>query len=79
MYLVIYFGIVKISYYIIVENLDYQIPVTQLNGPKRTGNRQSTKRDWNAPPTRDLNIWLEWAAETKELRKKLRNLHAKSR
>jgi len=42
----------------IVEYLDYQIPVTQLKGPKRNGDMRAVKRDWNAPPTRDLNIWL---------------------
>jgi len=26
---------------------------TQLMGP-----REIAKRDWNAPPTRDLNMWL---------------------
>jgi len=39
-----------------VDYLDYQIPVTQLKGPKGNGDT----RDWNAPPTRDLNIWLCW-------------------
>jgi len=42
----------------IVEYLDKQIPVTQLMGPKGNGDMQAAKRDWNAPPTRDLNIWL---------------------
>jgi len=42
----------------IVEYLDYQIPVTQLMGPKGNGDMQAAKRDWNAPPNRDLNIWL---------------------
>jgi len=42
----------------IVEYLDCQIPVTQLMGPKGNGDMQAAKRDWNAPPTRDLNIWL---------------------
>jgi len=27
-------------------------------GPKRNGDIQAAKRDRNAPPTRDLNIWL---------------------
>jgi len=42
----------------IVEYLDYQIPVTQLMGPKGNGDMHAAKRDSNAPPTRDLNIWL---------------------
>jgi len=42
----------------IVEYLDYQIPVTQLKGKKGSGDMQAAKRDWNAPPTRDINIWL---------------------
>jgi len=42
----------------IVEYFDYQEPVTQLKGPKKNGDMQTTKRDLNAPPTRDLNIWL---------------------
>jgi len=41
----------------IVEYHDYQIPVTQLMGPKGNGDMQAVKRDWNAPPTRDRNIW----------------------
>jgi len=39
----------------IVEYLDYKIPVTQLMG---NGDMQAAKRDYNAPPTLDLNIWL---------------------
>jgi len=35
-----------------------QIPVTQLKGSKGEGDMQAAKRDCNAPPTRDLNIWL---------------------
>jgi len=35
----------------IVEYLDYQIPVTQLKGPKGNGDMQAAKRDLNAPPT----------------------------
>jgi len=35
----------------IVEYLDYQIPVTQLKGPKGNGDVQAAKRDYNAPPT----------------------------
>jgi len=42
----------------IVEYLDYPIPVTQLKGPNGDGDMQAAKRDCNAPPTRDLNIWL---------------------
>jgi len=42
----------------IVEYLDYQIPVTQLKGPKGDGDMRAAKRNWKAPPTRDLNIWL---------------------
>jgi len=42
----------------IVEYLDYQIPVTQLKGQKKNGDKQTAKRDWNAPPTPDQNIWL---------------------
>jgi len=42
----------------IVEYLDCQIPVTQLKGPKRNGYMLAEKRDWNAPPTHDFNIWL---------------------
>jgi len=38
--------------------IDYQIPVTQLKGPKGDGDVQAAKRDCNAPPTRYLNIWL---------------------
>jgi len=38
--------------------LDYQIPVTQLKGPKGDGDKQAAKQDCNAPPTCDLNIWL---------------------
>jgi len=34
----------------IVEYLDYQIPVTQLKGPKGNGDMQAAKRDLNAPP-----------------------------
>jgi len=30
---------------LIVENLDYQIPLTQLMGPKENGNMQAAKRD----------------------------------
>jgi len=41
-----------------VEYLHYQIPVTQLKAPKGNGDMQAAKRDCNAPPTRDLNIWL---------------------
>jgi len=40
----------------IVDYVDYQISVTHLTGPK--GDMQAAKRDWNAPPPRDLNIWL---------------------
>jgi len=29
----------------IVEDLDYQIPITQLMGPKRNGDMQAAKRD----------------------------------
>jgi len=29
----------------IVEYLDYQIPVTQLKGPKRNGDMQAAERD----------------------------------
>jgi len=36
--------------------LDYQIPVTQLNGQKGNGGMQAPKRVWNAPPTPDLKI-----------------------
>jgi len=32
--------------------------VTQLKGPKGNGDMQPAKRDWNAPPSCDLNIWL---------------------
>jgi len=35
----------------IVEYIDYQIPVTQLKGPKGKGDLQAAKRDKNAPPT----------------------------
>jgi len=35
----------------IVEYLDYQIPVTQLKGPKRNGDMQAANRDLNTPPT----------------------------
>jgi len=42
----------------IVEYLDYQIPITQLKGPNGNGNMKVAKRNWNALPTRDLNIWL---------------------
>jgi len=42
----------------IVECLDYQIPVTQLNGPRGDGDIQAAKRDCYAPATCDLNIWL---------------------
>jgi len=35
----------------IVEYLDYQIPVTQLNG-----DMQAAKRDSNAPPTGGIQI-----------------------
>jgi len=34
------------------------IPVTQLKGSKGNRDMQAVKRDWNAPPTCDLNIWL---------------------
>jgi len=27
-------------------------------GPKGNADMQAAKRDWNAPPTRDLNMWL---------------------
>jgi len=27
-------------------------------GPKGNEDMKAAKRDWNAPPTRDLNIWL---------------------
>jgi len=52
----------------IVEYLDYQIPVTQLKGPKADADMQAAKRDCNAPPTSYLNIWLSnhtahWAVE----------------
>jgi len=36
---------------LLVEYLDYQIPVTQLKGPKRNGDIQAAKRDWNATPS----------------------------
>jgi len=39
---------------VIVEYLDYQIPVYQLKGPRGDEDVQAAKRDWNAPPTRDL-------------------------
>jgi len=39
------------------QYLDYQIPVTQLKGPKGNGDMQAAKRYGNAPPSRDLNIW----------------------
>jgi len=42
----------------IVEYLDYQIPVTQLMGPKGNGDMQAAKRNLNATPTRELNMWL---------------------
>jgi len=35
----------------IVEYLDYQIPVTQLKGPKGNGDMQAANRDLNKPPT----------------------------
>jgi len=35
----------------IVEYLDYQIPVTQLKGPKGNRDMQAAKRDSNTPPT----------------------------
>jgi len=38
--------------------LDYQILVTQLKVPKGVGEMLAAKRDCNAPPTRDLNIWF---------------------
>jgi len=31
---------------------------SRVKGPKGKGDMQAAKRDWNAPPTRDLNIWL---------------------
>jgi len=34
------------------------IVVTQLKDPKGNGDMQAVKRDWNAPPIRDVNIWL---------------------
>jgi len=40
----------------IVEYLDYQIPVTQLKGPKGNGDMQAAKRDSNAPPTGGRHI-----------------------
>jgi len=40
----------------IVEYLDYQIPVTQIMGPKGNGDMQAAKRDWNAPPTSGRQI-----------------------
>jgi len=37
-------------------------------GPKGNGDMQAAKRDWNAPPTRDLYICalcaLEWTWQT---------------
>jgi len=42
----------------IVKKLDYQIPVTQLKGQKGNVDTQAVKRDWNAPPTPNHNIWL---------------------
>jgi len=33
-------------------------PVTQLKGPKGDGDMEAGKRDYNAPPNRDLNLWL---------------------
>jgi len=54
----VYLLIYKIRKNAVVEYLDYQIPITQLLGPKGNGDMQAAKRDWNAPPTRDLNIWL---------------------
>jgi len=41
-----------------IVDLEYQIPVTQLKGPKGNGDMQAAKQDWNARSTRDLNIWL---------------------
>jgi len=32
--------------------------VTQLKRPKGNGDMQAAKRDCNAPPTRDPNIWI---------------------
>jgi len=30
----------------------------KLKGSKGNGDMQAAKRDWNAPPTRDVNIWF---------------------
>jgi len=42
----------------LVKYLDYQIPVSQLKGTKGNVDMQAARRDGNAPPTHDLNIWL---------------------
>jgi len=35
----------------VVEYPDYQIPVTQLKGPKGYGDMQAAKQDLNTPPS----------------------------
>jgi len=40
----------------IVQYFDYQIPVTQLKGPKGNGDMQAGKRDLNAQPTGGIQI-----------------------
>jgi len=64
----------------IVESLDYQIPVTQLKGPRKW--RYAIDSYWWEQYISDKkfysNIKTVRAAETNKLRKKLRNLHAKS-
>jgi len=34
------------------------MPITQLKGQKGDGEMQAAKWDSNAPPTRDLKLWL---------------------
>jgi len=50
-----------------VVYLNYQIPVTQLKGPKEVGEMLAAKRDCNAPPTRDLSLTKQTCAEQESL------------
>jgi len=45
----------------IVDYLEYQMPVTKLNGQKGNGDMQAAKRDWNVP----MCLISEKAAESK--------------
>jgi len=52
--------IVRSVYSVYLKNIlnETEYIVTQLKGQKGNGDMQAAKRDRNAPPTPDHNIWL---------------------